>query len=501
VKTLVVHLNYFYKKPSSVVSIDFTEHSVKPLKEKIEIDFKKLKNISSDIYEYVNQFYLKNSKPRESEIAHKLKVKGRLLFETLFGNELQFREIDTIIFSIDKELIFVPFELIYDNNFWGLKYRIARQIKFRAPTSMSWNIKELNGIIISNPSEDKRIEKILKRERESIYNILRKTGNIKVSPPYAGRIVHKKFFINSLLENNIIYFSGHSVSENKSNTYVQLYKSRLKPDDLKELNLSHIKIYFSNSCQSTFVKKGIYFKHTILYSFLKSGIQNYIGNVFNIKPESASYFAEEFFKNICKGKNFGDAILIARKKVWKQYGFKDIAWFSYTFYGDPEEKLINTKKWQKFIIILFALILLGISLGRLIKKDVENKISESGITESINQKNIIIKSKTLAILPFGYYDESLKNIVEKIMDKFYRRFQQTYRLVEREKIDEVLKELKLSESKYIDKTQAIKIGKLISARYMLYGRVYREDNKIRVHYRIIDVETSEIKYIGKMEME
>jgi len=70
-------------------------------------------------------------------------------------------------------------------------------------------------------------------------------------------------------------------------------------------------------------------------------------------------------------------------------------------------------------------------------------------------------------------------------------------VVEREKLEDIIKELNLSKTKYIDRRSALKIGRMLSAKYIMIGSFMDPPIKglpIRVDAKIIDVETSEIKW-------
>lgn len=67
-----------------------------------------------------------------------------------------------------------------------------------------------------------------------------------------------------------------------------------------------------------------------------------------------------------------------------------------------------------------------------------------------------------------------------------------YNVVERERIDEVLKELNLSASDKVDSETGAKIGKLIGAQYLVYGTALSAFGQYRVDARMVQVETGAI---------
>jgi TolB-like protein len=66
------------------------------------------------------------------------------------------------------------------------------------------------------------------------------------------------------------------------------------------------------------------------------------------------------------------------------------------------------------------------------------------------------------------------------------------RVVEREKLNSVLKELKLQQDGGIDPTTAQRVGKLLGAEYLLMGSFFELMSQLRIDCRIVNVETGEI---------
>jgi TolB-like protein len=72
------------------------------------------------------------------------------------------------------------------------------------------------------------------------------------------------------------------------------------------------------------------------------------------------------------------------------------------------------------------------------------------------------------------------------------------KLVERSRIDEILKELEFQESRYIEK-QAAQIGKILGARYLITGSIDRLGGDIIVSAKLVDTETSQIVGIREIK--
>jgi len=72
-------------------------------------------------------------------------------------------------------------------------------------------------------------------------------------------------------------------------------------------------------------------------------------------------------------------------------------------------------------------------------------------------------------------------------------------ILERARINDVLKEVKLTQTKYFKKDTVAKIGKLLGIRYILTGSYFVDKTKIRIDVRLIKVATSEVIYTEKIE--
>lgn len=108
--------------------------------------------------------------------------------------------------------------------------------------------------------------------------------------------------------------------------------------------------------------------------------------------------------------------------------------------------------------------------------------------------------KTIAIMEFdnfsiGKYQEKLGPIGKGLADFFEHDFGKIseFKVVERDKINFVLKELELQKSGAVDRSTAVRVGKILGAKYMIFGSITQLDDKhTRMVVRVVSVETSEI---------
>ena len=74
------------------------------------------------------------------------------------------------------------------------------------------------------------------------------------------------------------------------------------------------------------------------------------------------------------------------------------------------------------------------------------------------------------------------------------------RVIEREYLQQILEEHKLTESKSVDPATAVQIGKLLGARYMVFGGFLVDmKGRMSITARAVNVETSEIAHVEKVE--
>jgi TolB-like protein len=100
---------------------------------------------------------------------------------------------------------------------------------------------------------------------------------------------------------------------------------------------------------------------------------------------------------------------------------------------------------------------------------------------------------SLSILPFehkGMVSEASLSFQDNLADALVN--QNRFRVVERDKLDLILQEQKLSRSKLIDRRNALRLGRLAAAHSVITGSIIETRTGIEIVGRMIDTETSEI---------
>jgi len=106
--------------------------------------------------------------------------------------------------------------------------------------------------------------------------------------------------------------------------------------------------------------------------------------------------------------------------------------------------------------------------------------------------------KTIAILDFdnnsigdkGELDPLGKGFAEMLITDLSKLV--SLKVVEREKIQWILKELELQQTEAFDKTTAVRIGKQLGVHSVLFGSFIKFKEKMRIDARLIKTETSEL---------
>ena len=103
---------------------------------------------------------------------------------------------------------------------------------------------------------------------------------------------------------------------------------------------------------------------------------------------------------------------------------------------------------------------------------------------------------TVAVLYFDYTGKSQelevlkKGLAQMLISDLSGS--DTIRVVERDRLEDVLTELKLQGSGKVDAKSAVKMGKLLGAKYLVLGGYFDLQGALRVDARIIDVETGRV---------
>jgi len=143
-------------------------------------------------------------------------------------------------------------------------------------------------------------------------------------------------------------------------------------------------------------------------------------------------------------------------------------------------------------------------LAELGEGDNEILIEAKDQAGNLAEKKIFVKRKvpqalqlqerlSLTVLPFeqnGAVPESSLSFQDRLIDSLVN--QNRFRVVERAKLDVILQEQKLSGTELIDKSTALRLGKLVAAQSIVTGSIVETRTGTEIVARLVDTETSEI---------
>jgi TolB-like protein len=123
---------------------------------------------------------------------------------------------------------------------------------------------------------------------------------------------------------------------------------------------------------------------------------------------------------------------------------------------------------------------------------------------NLAEKKILVKRRvpqalqlqerlSLSVLPFeqnGAVSQSSVSFQDRLIDSLVN--QNRFRVVERAKLDVILQEQKLSSTELIDKSTALRLGKLVAAQSIVTGSIIETSSGTEIVARLVDTETSEI---------
>lgn len=179
-----------------------------------------------------------------------------------------------------------------------------------------------------------------------------------------------------------------------------------------------------------------------------------------------------------------------------------------------ESSAVATKKMSlvSILLISIAVIVIGVSAFYLINKDKSTSITKADDVPITSSENVVKQqedmvdnlnsttpnadAKRIAILYFdnGSDNAELSRLRKGLADMLISDLSKIKMLnvIERARLEEILKEQKLNNSKEFDASTASKVGKLLGVQYILTGAFFDLMGSMRMDARIIDVETGKI---------
>jgi hypothetical protein len=116
----------------------------------------------------------------------------------------------------------------------------------------------------------------------------------------------------------------------------------------------------------------------------------------------------------------------------------------------------------------------------------------------------VVSAVTVAIMDFESKAPGNPDLGAELGDILTARLsiQDQFRLVERKKLQDTIKELQVNLSGLAENDQAVKVGKILGARILIFGRAFPVDKDLYIVAKVVGTETSRVKGViasGKLE--
>ncbi len=257
-------------------------------------------------------------KPLEKP-TEELKKMGTVIYKNFIPRDFA-QKLTHQYMILETEDVQIPWELMYSDQFFALKYAISRRIKSEKVSEIHKKKKrEKKALIIADPT-GKMPEAV--KECEYLKETLQDSFVITYINPEEARKVDVMFHLSQGYD--IIHYAG----ELKKEPCLPVYKDVLTCAEI-ERNLEGSPIVFLNGCGSA--KTFSYNIEGLAEVFLQRGALSYIGSLWSIHDRRAAEIAAEFYQN-CLSYPVGEALRLSREKY---YSPEDITWAAFVMYGDP----------------------------------------------------------------------------------------------------------------------------------------------------------------------
>ena len=265
----------------------------------------------------INTFLSLGKEPQKA--GEELRKMGTVIYKNFiprdFGQQLVHHYL-----VLEVEDVQIPWELMYDDEFFALKYAVSRRIKSeKVPAVLQKKRREKKALLIADPT--RTLPEAVK-ECEYLRDYLQGYFTVTYLPPEKARKVDIMYHFSQRYD--IIHYAG----DLDVNTGLPTYEDFITCAEI-ERTLEGSPIVFLNGCCSA--KTFSYDIDGLAKVFLERGAFSFIGSLWGIHDKAAAQIAAEFYK-ACLNYPVGEALRLSRKKF---YSPSDITWAAFVMYGDP----------------------------------------------------------------------------------------------------------------------------------------------------------------------
>lgn len=351
----------------------------------VGVSFSELRQLSAEMVDILN--YLPKDQPSRLDQLKSLQKIGRLFWGHLLSRSIKEKLKNTapctLTLCLDEELIYIPWELIFDGeDFFCLKFSLGRLVRSKGDSTLLQyrNLSDsLRMLILANPNNDL---KSAYAEGLNIKNQFRHKIR-KVRLDFKSTNIDKSYVQKNLSDYDIVHFAGHCEfdrKEDKESGWV-LSDGIFKVEDILRMGQGPglPALVFSNACHSAQVRPGLIdseYQRTnygMASAFLFAGVRHYIGAIRKIEDNASLVFAREFYAKLISGASVGESLRLSKLRLVREYGLSGLHWVNYLLYGDPgftffkiprhKEVRRKTGAFYKKLVIRIALPVFSICLG------------------------------------------------------------------------------------------------------------------------------------------
>jgi CHAT domain-containing protein len=249
-------------------------------------------------------------------------------------------ESSALTIDLDEKSSPIPWELSNDGRkSLHMKFNCARTLKAPEAKGKSDSPSQQQLVIVANPTGD-----LPGASAEANYIVSQLMGMRQVRIARFGQELTKKAFLDLLkgIQCNILHYSGHSKEsqESQEESYLLLRDGPCYARDVQTaLSEKPPFIVFVDSCLSA--ARLQYGTTSIASSFLKAGVENYVGALWPVSDNGAAMLASDFYRLVIYGNPIGEALRKARLASFAKWQYNDVVWSSYILYGDPTVRLFG----------------------------------------------------------------------------------------------------------------------------------------------------------------
>jgi CHAT domain-containing protein len=313
----------------------------------VEISFNELISLNADLVSVLNR-PAKDQSSKLDQLKYLQKI-GQLFWDHLLSRAIKEKLKNSppclLILFLDEELIYLPWELIFDGiDFFCLKFSLGRLVRSKGDSTLLQYrdlAENLKMLILADPNADLRSAYA---EGLSIKNqFSHKTKKVYVD--FKSTNIDKNYVKKNICDYDIVHFAGHCEFDKKDTRKSGwvLSDGLFKVEDILKMgqSCSMPALVFSNACHSAEVNTGLLdteyqrSNYGMASAFLFAGVRHYIGSIRKIEDKASLVFAREFYAQLISGVSVGESLRLSKLKLIKEFGLASLHWVNYLLYGDP----------------------------------------------------------------------------------------------------------------------------------------------------------------------